>query len=79
MLKNDIIQLLDTNKEGIKNSFNIGEEEVTRIREFLNKGHKSFRTVIDDISVSDLNDRGKMTLCCLIGYINGTLKTKLFK
>ncbi len=78
MLKNRIIKLLDDNKEGIKNSFKIKEDEIDRIREFLNKEHKSFRTVIDDMSASNLNDRGKMVLCCLIGYVNGTLKTKLF-
>ena len=79
MVKENIIQLLDNNKEGIKNSFNIDEEEVKRIREFLNTGHKGFRKVIDDMSASNLNDRGKMALCCLIGYVNGTLKAQLFK
>jgi hypothetical protein len=31
------------------------------------------------MSTSNLTDRGKMTLCCLIGYINGSSKTKLFE
>lgn len=79
MLKNRIIKLLDDNKEDIKNSFKIEEDEIDRIREFLNKEHKSFRAVIDDMSTSNLNDRGKMMLCCLIGYVNGILKTELFK
>lgn len=81
MLKDDIIQILDNNKERIKNSFGIDSEEINKIKEFLNKDHKGFRAIIDDMSTSNLNDRGKMTLCCIIGYVNGTIvkKFKLFK
>jgi len=77
-LKIQIIQLLDNNKEGIKKSFKIDDNEIKNIKEFLNKDHKDFSAVIDDMSASNLSDRGRMVACCLIGYINGTLKAPLF-
>lgn len=78
MLKDSIIQILNDNRDRIKNSFSIDDNEINNINEFLNKGRDSFKIVIDDISTSNLSDRGKMTLCCLIGYINGIYKTQLF-
>lgn len=79
MLKDNIIQILNDNRDSIKNSFSIDDNEINNIQEFLNKEHNSFKIVVDDMSTSNLSDRGKMTLCCLIGYINGTSKTKLFE
>jgi len=79
MLRDNIIDILEDSRDGIKNSFSIDDNEINNIKEFLNKEHNSFKIVIDDMSKSNLSDRGKMTLCCLIGYINGTSKTKLFE
>lgn len=79
MLKDNIIQMLNDKGDGIKNSFSIDDNEIKNIKDFLNKEHNSFKIVIDDMSTSNLSDRGKMTLCCLIGYINGISKTKLFE
>ncbi len=79
MLKDNIVKILDNHRDGFKNSFGIDDNEINNIKEFLNKEHNSFKTVINDLSTSNLSDRGKMTLCCLIGYINGTLKTQLFE
>lgn len=78
MLKNHIIDLLDINKERIKKSFKIDDNEINNIKTFLKENHKDFRAVIDDLSVSNLSDRGKMVTCSLIGYANGTMKTQLF-
>ncbi len=79
MLKDSISKILNGNRDGIKNSFGIDDNEINNIKEFLNIEHNSFKIVIDDMSKSNLSDRGKMTLCCLIGYINGTSNTKLFE
>ncbi len=79
MLKNDIMQILEKNKEDIKISFCIDDKEIDKIKEFLNQSHKGFRAVIDDLSLSDLTDRGKMVLCCLIGYVNCTQTKKIFE
>lgn len=77
MTKNEIMQILDRDKEGIKNSFGIDDEEINKIKEFLNNDHKGFRAVIDDMTVSNLSDRGKMVACSIIGYVNGIMKTKI--
>ena len=79
MLKDDIIHILDNNEERIKISFKINDDEINKIREFLNTDHKNFRAVIDNMSTSNLSDRGKMVACCIIGYVNGTVRTQLFK
>lgn len=79
MLIDNIIQILDDNSDRIKDSFGIDDNEMNNIKEFLNKEHENFKTIIDDMSKSSLGDRGKMTLCCLIGYVNGTTRTKLFE
>ena len=73
MLKDNIIHILDNNEERIKNSFKIDDDEINKIREFLNTDHKSFRAVIDNMYTSNLGDRGKMVTCCIIGYVNGTV------
>lgn len=75
MLKDDIIQILNDKRDGIKNSFGIDDNEINSIKEFLNNGRDSFKIVINDMTTSNLSDRGKMTLCCLIGYMNGISKT----
>ena len=80
MLKDSIINILDHNEERIKSSFKIDDDdEISKIREFLNTDHKNFRAVIDNMSTSNLNDRGKMVACCIIGYVNGTVRSQLFK
>lgn len=79
MLKDNIIHMLNDNGDGIKNSFSIDDNDIKNIKDFLNKEHNSFKIVIDDMSTSNLNDRGKMALCCIIGYINGISKVKLFE
>lgn len=79
MMKDNIIQILNDNRNGIKNSFGIDDNEINNIKEFLNKEHNSFKIIIDDMSTSNLSDRGKMALCCLIGYVNGIIKTKPFE
>ena len=78
-MKDSIIDILNDYRDGIKNSFNVDDNEINNIEEFLNKEHNSFKIIIDDMSKSNLSDRGKMILCCLIGYVNGTLRTQLFE
>lgn len=79
MLKDNIIKILNDYRDGIKNSFSIDDNEINNIKEFLNREHNSFKIIIEDMSTSNLGDRGKMTLCCLIGYVNGIYNTKLFE
>ena len=79
MLKDSIIKILNDNRDGFKNSFSIDDDEIKYIKEFLNKEHNSFKIIIDNMSTSNLSDRGKMTLCCLIGYVNGISKAQLFE
>lgn len=79
MLQDSIIKILNDNIDSIKNSFSIDDNEINNIKEFLNKEHNSFKIIVDDMSSSNLSDRGKMTLCCLIGYVNGVLRTRLFE
>ncbi len=79
MLQDNIIKILDDNRDGFKNSFSIDDNEINNIKEFLSKKHDSFKIIIDDMSPSNLSDRGKMTLCCLIGYVNGISKTRSFE
>jgi hypothetical protein len=75
MLKDNIIKILNENRDGFKKSFGIDDNDINNIKEFLNKEHNSFKVIIDDMLASNLSDRGKMTLCCLIGYANGLLRT----
>lgn len=79
MMKDSIIDILNDYRDGIKNSFNIDDNDINNIKEFLNKEHDGFKIVIDDMSKSNLSDRGKMALCCIIGYVNGELKARLFE
>lgn len=79
MLKDNIINILNDYRDGIKNSFNVDDNEINNIEEFLNKEHNSFKIVIDDMSKSNLSDRGKMIICCLIGYVNGEMRVRLFE
>ena len=78
MLKDNIIEILDNNEERIKSSFKIDDDEINKIREFLNTDHKNFRAVMDNMSTSNLSDKGKMVACCIIGYVNGTIRSQLF-
>lgn len=79
MMKDNIIKILNDNIDGFKNSFGIDDNEINNIEEFLNKEHNSFKIIIDDMLASNLSDRGKMTLCCLIGYVNGEIRGRLFE
>lgn len=79
MMKDNIINILNDYRNGIKNSFNVDDNEINNIEEFLNKEHNSFKIVIDDMSKSNLSDRGKMIICCLIGYVNGEMRRRLFE
>ena len=71
MLKDNILKILDLNKELIKDMFSIDENGIDSIRELLNKDRESFKHVVDDIFLSDIGNREKMVAYYLIGYSNG--------
>lgn len=77
MTKDSILQILDVNKEIIKNTFSVDNSGIDNIRAFLNETHKDFRDVIDSIFLSDMDDREKMVLYYLIGYDNGIRQKRL--
>lgn len=79
MLKDNMIQILDDNRDRIKNFFNIDDNEINNIKEFLNVKRDDFKIVVEDMSKSNLSDRGKMALCCVVGYINGIVNSNLLK
>lgn len=72
MLKDIILQILDMNKELIKDAFSIDDNGIGRIRELLNKDREGFKQVVNDIFLSDIGNREKMVAYYLIGYVNGT-------
>lgn len=71
MLKDNILQILDINKEIIKDAFSIDENGIDKIKEFLKKDHENFKQIVDDIFLSDMGNREKMVAHYMIGYING--------
>lgn len=71
MLKDKILEILDLNREHIKDTFDIDDDEVNSIRELLSKDRGSFKQVVNDISLSDIGNREKMVACFIIGYVNG--------
>jgi len=77
MTKDSILQILDINKELIKNTFNIDDNGVNKIITFLKEDRKDFKTVIDSIFLSKLSDREKIVLSYLIGYDNGIRQKRL--
>ena len=78
MTKDSMLQILDINKEIIKNTFSIDDSGIDNIVNFLSKERKNFKEVIDDIFLSDMNIREKMFMYYLIGYDNGK-RTKRLK
>jgi len=77
MTKDSILQILDINKETIKNAFSIDDNGVNNIRTFLHDTHKDFQDVVDSIFISDMSNREKMVLYYLIGYDNGIRQKRL--
>ena len=79
MLKNKILEILDLNREHIKNMFDIDDDGVDSIRELLNKDRESFKHVINDISSSNIGNREKIVAYFIIGYANGSRKRSMKK
>jgi len=77
MLKDNILQILDINKEIIKNAFSIDDDGIDNIRDVLKKDHENFKQIVDDIFLSDTGIREKMVMCYMMGYVNGERKEKL--
>jgi hypothetical protein len=77
MLKDKILQILEINKEIIKDTFGINDGGADKIRDILKKDHENFKQIVDHVSVSDLEIREKMVMCYLLGYVNGERKEKL--
>jgi hypothetical protein len=77
MLKDNILQILDINKEIIKNVFSIDDDGINNIRDILKKDHENFKQIVDDIFLSDAGIREKMVMCYMMGYVNGERKEKL--
>lgn len=75
MTKESILQILNINKELIKNIFSIDDSGIDKIRTFLEKERKDFKDVVDSIFNSDMNNREKMFIYYLIGYDNGKRKS----
>lgn len=71
MTKDSILQILNINKELIKDTFGIDNNGIDNIRTFLSKEHKDFKDVIDNIFLSDMSVSEKMVMYYLIGYDNG--------
>ena len=78
MLRDNIFQILNVNKELIKKTFDIDDNGIDNIRNLLNKDHENFKQIVEDIFLSDMESREKMVACYMIGYVNGarTRKTK---
>lgn len=49
MLKDNILQILESNKELIKDAFGIDEDGVDNIRDILKKNHDNFKQIVDDV------------------------------
>lgn len=77
MTKDSILNILNINKELIKKTFNIDDNEANNIRTFLSETHKDFQDVIDSIFISNMNIREKMVLSYLIGYDNGKRQKRI--
>lgn len=77
MLRNNILQTLDINKEIIKDAFSVDENEIDKIKEFFKKDHENFKQIVDDIFSSDMESREKMVICYMLGYANGSRKRKM--
>jgi len=77
MTKESILQILNINKVLIKNTFNIDDSGIDKIRMFFKKEHKDFKDVIDSILLSDMNIGEKMVMYYLIGYDNGRRAKRL--
>lgn len=71
MLKDNILQILDVNKEIIKDAFSVDENGIRNIRDILKKDRENFKQIVDDIFLSDIGNREKMVAYYLIGYVNG--------
>lgn len=71
MMKDQILQILNLNKELIKNTFNIDNHGIDDIRKFFNKNYNDFKDIVDNIFISDIGNREKMVLIYMIGYVNG--------
>lgn len=74
MLRDNILQILDINKEIIKDTFSIDENEIDKIKEFFTKDHENFKQIVDEICLSDMEIREKMVVCYMLGYGNGSRK-----
>jgi hypothetical protein len=77
MLKDNILQILDVNKELIKNVFDIDDNGIENIRELLKEDHENFKQIVDNIFLSDIGIREKMVAYYMIGYVNGARTRKM--
>jgi len=76
MLKEKILQILNLNKEQIKDVFSVDDDGIDKIKMFLKKDCSSFKEILDDIFLSDMGNREKMLFSYLIGYANGMRKVQ---
>lgn len=77
MLKDNMLQILDLNKEIIKNAFDVDEDGIVGIRKLLEKDRENFKQVVNEIFLSDASNREKMVAYYLIGYVNGARTKKM--
>lgn len=73
MTKDIILNILENHKDSIMTSFNIGEKEICNIREIVDKNYRDLSDAMNSIFVSNLNDREKMIVYYLVGYVNGII------
>lgn len=71
MIKHKILEILELNKELIKNTFGIDEIGIDKLKNFLSKDYDDFKDIVHHLFVSEMGNREKMTLFYLIGYANG--------
>lgn len=77
MLKDNILQILEINKEIIKDAFSIDENGLDNIRLIFNEEYENFKQIVDKVFISDLGTREKMVICYVMGYVNGERKERL--
>lgn len=77
MLKDNILQILEINKEIIKDAFSIDENGVDNIKDIFNEKYENFKQIVDKVFTSELGIREKMVACYIMGYVNGVRKEKL--
>jgi hypothetical protein len=79
VFKDDILQILEINKEIIKDAFSIDDNGIDNIRDFFNGEYEDFKHIVDKALISEIETREKMVICYMMGYVNGKRKKNLTK